>query len=105
MPLTRPISQEQIELIAARFRVIGEPMRISLLDNMRDGECTVGELVAATGASQQNVSKHLKVLHNAELISRRPAGRTVYYGIADETVFAICEKVCDDAVRDQRSSS
>lgn len=96
MPLSRPINAVQIERIATRFRVIGEPMRIRLLDAMRDGEATVGELVEATGASQQNVSKHLQVLHEAELISRRPAGREVYYEIADETVFAICEMVCGD---------
>ena len=71
-------------------------MRIRLLDAMREGEATVGELVEATGASQQNVSKHLGVLHDAELISRRQAGREVYYEIADPTVFDICEMVCGE---------
>lgn len=96
MPLAKPISPVQIERIARTFRVIGEPMRIRLLDAMRDGEATVGELVGATGASQQNVSKHLGVLHEAELISRRQSGREVYYEIADPTVFDICEMVCGD---------
>lgn len=96
MPLARPISEPQIEQIATRFRVIGEPMRIRLLDAMRDGEQTVGELVAATGASQQNVSKHLGVLHDSGLVTRRQDGREVHYGIADPTVFAICEMVCGD---------
>lgn len=96
MPLSKPISPTQVERIAGTFRVIGEPMRIRLLDAMRDGSATVGELVEATGASQQNVSKHLKVLHEAELISREPIGREVHYAIADETVFAICEMVCGD---------
>lgn len=96
MPLAKPISPAQIERIARTFRVIGEPMRIRLLDAMRDGEATVGELVEATGASQQNVSKHLGVLHEAELISRRQSGREVYYEIADPTVFDICEMVCGD---------
>lgn len=96
MPLTRPINDAQIEQIATRFRVIGEPMRIRLLDAMREGEATVGELVEATGASQQNVSKHLGVLHDTGLITRRRAGREVYYEIADHRVFEICEMVCGD---------
>lgn len=96
MPLTKPINDAQIERIATRFRVIGEPMRIRLLDAMRDGEATVGELVERTGASQQNVSKHLAVLHAAELVSRRQAGREVHYAISDPTVFEICEMVCGD---------
>ncbi len=96
MPLTKPISPAQIERIAGTFRVIGEPMRIRLLDAMRDEAATVSDLVEVTGASQQNVSKHLKVLYDAELISRRPEGREVYYSIADETVFSVCEKVCGD---------
>lgn len=96
MPLSKPISPAQIERIASTFRVIGEPMRIRLLDAMRDGSATVSELVETTGASQQNVSKHLKVLYEAELLSREQLGREVHYAIADETVFAICEMVCGD---------
>lgn len=94
MPLERPISERQIEQIAERFRVIGEPSRIRLLDAMRDGQATVGMLVAATGASQQNVSKHLTVLHSAGLVDRRQDGREVLYRISDPTVFKICEMVC-----------
>ena len=62
MPLPNPIPDELAELIARRLRAIGEPMRIRLLDRLRDGEATVSELTQATGASQQNVSKHLAVL-------------------------------------------
>ena len=62
LTLTHPLPDELVELIARRFRVLGEPMRIRLLDHLRDGEATVGELSDALGASQQNVSKHLAVL-------------------------------------------
>lgn len=75
-----------MELIAQRFRVIGEPMRIKLLDRLRDGAATVGELVEALGASQQNVSKHLGVLHRASIISRAKQGTSVRYAIADDQV-------------------
>ena len=88
-----------VEAIAGRFRVIGEPMRIRLLDQLRGGEQSVGELVEALGASQQNVSKHLGVLHGAGILRRRKDGNRVLYEIADETVFALCEVVCGGLAR------
>jgi len=93
-PLPRPIPEPLAELIAQRFRVLAEPMRIRLLDALRDGEATVGELVTQTGASQQNVSKHLAVLHQAGIVARSKRGTFVHYAIADEGVFALCEQVC-----------
>ena len=89
-----------IELIAQRFRVLGEPMRIRLLDQLREGEATVGELQEALGASQQNVSKHLGILHSAGMIAREKRGTSVAYSISDPGVFDLCEQVCG-AVRRQ----
>ena len=94
MNVTHPLPDLLVELIAQRFRVIGEPMRIKLLDRLRDGSATVGELGEALGASQQNVSKHLGVLHQAGIVSRAKEGTSVRYAIADDTVFALCEQVC-----------
>lgn len=94
-PLTpHPLPEALVELIAQRFRVLGEPMRIRLLDVLRDGPLTVGALQEATGGSQQNVSKHLGVLRDAGLVRRTKEGTFARYEIADETVFAICEQVC-----------
>ena len=76
-----------IELIAQRFRVLGEPMRIKLLDRLRDGEATVGELQEALGASQQNVSKHLGILHSAGMIVGEPRATSAVYSISDPGVF------------------
>ncbi|WP_320668637.1 ArsR/SmtB family transcription factor [Patulibacter defluvii] len=94
MLLPRPIPEPLAELIARRFRVIGDPTRIRLLDRLREGAATVGELTAAIGSSQQNASKHLGVLHQAGIVSRTKEGTAVRYAIADETVFALCELVC-----------
>jgi DNA-binding transcriptional ArsR family regulator len=94
MALPHPLPDDLVELIARRFRAIGEPMRIKLLDRLRDGEATVGELSEAIGASQQNVSKHLSVLTDAGILGRRKQGNRVYYRIVDEGVFALCEQVC-----------
>jgi DNA-binding transcriptional ArsR family regulator len=97
--LPHPLPDELVELIARRFRVIGEPMRIRLLDRLREGEASVNELTAALGASQQNVSKHLAVLADVGIVGRRKAGTHVYYRIVDEAVLALCEQVCGSVQR------
>jgi DNA-binding transcriptional ArsR family regulator len=94
MALPHPLPDELAELIARRFRVMGEPMRIRLLDRLREGEASVNELTVALGASQQNVSKHLAVLAEVGILGRRKEGTHAYYRIVDEGVFALCEQVC-----------
>jgi DNA-binding transcriptional ArsR family regulator len=94
MVLPHPLPDDLADVIARRFRVLGEPMRIRLLDRLREGEATVGELSEALGASQQNVSKHLTVLAEVGILARRKQGNHVYYRILDEGVFALCEAVC-----------
>jgi DNA-binding transcriptional ArsR family regulator len=91
---THPLADPLVELIAQRFRVLAEPMRIKLLDQLRDGDATVGELQAKLGASQQNVSKHMGILHSAGMVSRTKDGNHVRYAIADDGVFELCEQVC-----------
>jgi len=92
--LPDPLPDSLIELIAQRFRVLGEPMRIRLLDTLRGGPATVGGLTETLGASQQNVSKHLGVLHQAGIVSRTKQGTFVEYAIADAGVFDLCEQIC-----------
>ena len=93
--LTEPL----MELVSERFRVLGEPMRIRLLNELRDGERTVGELREATGASQQNVSKYLVILLNAGMVARSKEGNLARYSIADDSVFELCEIVCGGVQR------
>ena len=69
-------------------------MRIRLLDRLRDGATTVGELQEATGASQQNVSKHLRVLLHERMVARTKDGNFARYEISDPMVFDLCEQVC-----------
>ena len=95
MPHTpHPLPDDLVELIARRFRVLSEPMRIRLLDVLRDGGATVAELQEATGSSQQNVSKHLGVLLQSGIVARRKEGNFARYEIADDSVFALCDQVC-----------
>jgi DNA-binding transcriptional ArsR family regulator len=88
-----------IELVAERFRVLGVPMRLRLLDRLRDGDATVGELQEALGASQQNVSKHLGILRGAGMVERTRTGNQVRYAVSDPSVFELCEQVCGGARR------
>jgi DNA-binding transcriptional ArsR family regulator len=89
-----PLPAPLVDAIAERFRILGEPMRIRLLDALRDAPATVQELERATEASQQNVSKHLGVLLRSGMVSRRKEGNFSVYAIADEGVFDLCEQVC-----------
>jgi DNA-binding transcriptional ArsR family regulator len=103
MSLPHPVPNELAELVARRFRLLAEPMRIRLLDRLRGGEATVGELADALETSQQNVSKHLAVLADAGMLGRRKEGNRVHYRIVDESVFALCEQVCGAAQQQLRA--
>jgi DNA-binding transcriptional ArsR family regulator len=94
MALSHPLPAPVVELVARRFRVLGDPTRIRLLERLLEGEATVGELAQVAGGTQQNVSKHLSVLLAEGTVGRRKAGTSVYYRIGDKTVFALCELVC-----------
>jgi DNA-binding transcriptional ArsR family regulator len=95
-----PLPDPLVELIAQRFRVLGEPVRIKLLDSLRVGPAGVSELARQLGLSQQNASKHLGVLAAAGLVERTRTGNSALYTISDPSVFALCELVCD-ALRDR----
>jgi DNA-binding transcriptional ArsR family regulator len=69
-------------------------MRIKLLDRLREGDATVSELQEALEASQQNVSKHLGILHGAGMVKRTKRGNSTIYSISDPSVFELCDQVC-----------
>jgi DNA-binding transcriptional ArsR family regulator len=94
-----PKSEKILALIARRFRLLGEPFRLRLLQELEDGELTVGELVFKLDGNQSNVSKHLQMLHQAGFVSRRREGNSVYYGIADTFVMKLCDLVCKNTVQ------
>jgi len=91
-----------IELVARRFRLLGEPFRIRLLQQLQAGEKTVTELVATLDGNQPNVSKHLALLHASGLVARRREGTSVLYAICDPMVFKLCDLVCESETRKSR---
>lgn len=90
-----PLSPAAIDLIAGRFRILGEPLRIRILQALQPGEKNVTELVEAVGSTQPNVSKHLRILQEAGIVGRRQEGNLVYCFIADDSVFDLCDAVCE----------
>ena len=94
MARKNPLSDAALEQIARRFAVLAEPMRLRLIQALFDGERHVGALVAATGGSQANISRHLQRLTRANILARRRQGLLVFHRIADPTIFALCELVC-----------
>jgi DNA-binding transcriptional ArsR family regulator len=92
--MPHPLPDPLVDLITGPFRVLAEPMRIKQLDHLCAGEATVTELQRALGASQQNVSKHLAILHGAGMVTRTKDGNHARYSVADEGVVELCEQVC-----------
>ena len=89
MALPHPLPAEYARTVADRFRLLGDPSRLMLMDLLRDGERTVGSLAAELGCTQANASKHLGLLADGGLLSRRREGLRCYYAIADDRVHAL----------------
>ena len=89
-----PLTDDALELVARRFAVLAEPMRLRLLQALFAGEKSVNALVADLGGTQANVSRHLQTLTTAHMLARRKEGLQVFYGIADPTIYKLCELVC-----------
>lgn len=88
------LTDEALEMVATRFKLLADPMRLRILHTLGDGEMSVGGLVEATKGGQANISKHLGALLEAGIVARRKEGLNAFYSIADETIFDLCETVC-----------
>ena len=98
----KTMTPELLELVAERFKALGEPARLAILNSLRRGEATVSELVEDTGMGQANVSKHLQLLHTLRFVARRKEGLFVYYSLADDSVFQLCDVMCGRIAQDSR---
>jgi ArsR family transcriptional regulator len=85
---------ELLELIATRFKALGEPARLRILQALRRGERTVSDLMRDTDLSQANTSRHLQLLHGLGFVERRKEGLYVLYRLADESVLRLCDLMC-----------
>lgn len=94
-----PLSPQALELVAARFKLLGEPVRLALLNALMQQPMSVGQIVRATSISQANASKQLGQLADAGFVRRRKQGLFTIYSIADDTVFQLCELMCGSIAR------
>lgn len=81
--------------VAEYFKILSETSRLQVLCALKSGAKNVTEIIEATGLGQANVSKHLKILTQAGMVTRQPKGVSVYYEITDPMIFELCESVCD----------
>jgi DNA-binding transcriptional ArsR family regulator len=101
---------EALQQVAEYFQALSEPTRLRILNLLREGERNVGDLAQACDCTSANVSRHLAVLSQHGLVARSNRGTSVYYRIADDSVYALCDLVCgsiarrlDQAARDRRA--
>lgn len=95
----RGLPIEALRDVAAYFQALSEPTRLQLLNFLRDGERSVGELAELCGCTAANVSRHLALLAKHGLVVRESRGTSVYYRIADKSVYALCDLVCGSIAR------
>ena len=99
MKLPSPIPMDLAEMIAARLRVIGDPNRIRILDQLREGELSVAQITDRLGTSQQNASKHLGVLLQAGIVARREEGTSSYSSVATRASTSSASRSAGDCRR------
>lgn len=90
--------------VAAYFQALSEPTRLQILNLLRSGERNVGEIAQMSGFTAANVSRHLTLLTKHGLVAREGRGTSVYYRIADESIYALCDLVCGNIARQMERS-
>jgi DNA-binding transcriptional ArsR family regulator len=98
-PSMEGMPTEALQQVAAYFQTLSEPTRLQILNFLRQGERNVGELAHLCGYTSANVSRHLAMLTQRGLVARESRGTSVYYRIADESVYALCDLVCGAIAR------
>ncbi|HSW04092.1 ArsR/SmtB family transcription factor [Aquabacterium sp.] len=93
------LPEEALAQVAAYFQALSEPTRLQILNLLRQGERSVGELAQLCGYSSANISRHLALLTQRGLVRRESRGNSAYYSIADASVYALCDLVCGNIAR------
>ena len=98
-PCMKGLPPEALQQVAAYFQTLSEPTRLQILNYLREGERSVGELAKLCGYTAANVSRHLAMLAQHGMVERESRGTSVYYRIADEKIYALCDLVCGNIAR------
>lgn len=100
-----PLTDRARDRMAARFRALGDPTRLNILERLFRSPASVGEVLEYVRGTQANVSKHLGVLRSQGLVARRKQGNRTVYSIADPSLERICAVVCEALGRDARAEA
>jgi len=98
-PSMKGLPPEALEQVAAYFQTLSEPTRLRILNFLREGEKSAGELAQLCGYTGANISRHMAMLTARGLVAREARGTSVYFRIADESVYALCDLVCGNIAR------
>jgi DNA-binding transcriptional ArsR family regulator len=101
----KPLSPEKLAVVARLFAVLSEPSRLVILQALQSGPLTVGQLGDACAMKQANLSKHLGVLRDHNLVKRQREGISIRYEIADPMIFSLCGLVCGKVERDAKKAA
>jgi DNA-binding transcriptional ArsR family regulator len=93
------LSDQALTQVAQYFQALADPTRLRILNTLRDGESNVGTLTDLCGCSTANVSRHLSALANQGMVVREGRGTSVFYRIADESIYSLCDLVCGSIAR------
>lgn len=104
-PGMEDLPPEAIKQVAAYFQALSEPTRLQILNLLRSGERNVGELAQLCGYTSANISRHLAFLTQQGLVLRESRGTAVYYRFADDSIYALCDLVCDSIARQHERST
>ena len=104
MPM-KDLPPEALGQVAAYFQALSEPTRLRILNILHDGERSVGELAQLCNCTAANISRHLSLLAKHGLVAREGRGTSVYYRIADESVYALCDLVCGNIAQQLERSA
>jgi DNA-binding transcriptional ArsR family regulator len=95
----KDLPEQALHEIAGYFQVLSDPTRLKILNLLRASQRNVGELAQLTGYSAANVSRHLAQLAQHGIVARESRGTSAFYGIADESIYALCDLVCGNISR------
>lgn len=102
MPDVSTQNEQSIQIKAKLFRGFADPSRLSIIEALRKGEKSVGELVEATGLSQPNVSNHLRCLADCDMVTSEREGRYIFYQLSDtriDRILSLSEQLLSEVAK------
>jgi DNA-binding transcriptional ArsR family regulator len=100
------MDKEILNIQASIFSALAHPLRLKILEKLRDGPCCVCKIIPYVGGEQSNVSHHLGILRRANIVQSEKRGVEVWYAVTDLRVFEIIDLIDSCIARDlQRSSA